>query len=84
MLSGSPAMDSLTHAEQSALRDVHDLPRDAASRRSAAYQFACLKLSTRLTHEEESELRASGELPAWFRPELDRLASEIRRNRGRN
>ncbi len=80
MFSGSPAMESLARAEQSALRDAHELSRDATSGRLAPYQLACVELSMRLTHDEASELRASGELPAWFRPELDCLAGDIRRD----
>lgn len=79
MFSGSPATESLAGAEQSALRDAQQQSRDAAAARLAPFQLACVELARRLSHDEASELRASGQLPDWFRPELDRRADDIRR-----
>jgi hypothetical protein len=79
LFSGSPALGGLINAEQSALRDAHDQRGEAASARLAPFEFACLEISERLSPDEAVRLRATGELPAWFRPELERRAREIRR-----
>jgi hypothetical protein len=73
--------DSVMRTEQSALRDAHQQVSDSKQKRLAPYQFACLDLSRRLTHEETDRLSATGELPDWFLPALEVRARELRKRR---
>jgi hypothetical protein len=78
---GGGAADALAAAQESALRDAHQELSSSQRRRLAPYEFACLELSERLTPDEEDRLRATGELPDWFVPELKVRAAEIRKRR---
>jgi hypothetical protein len=78
---GGGAADALAAAQESALRDAHQELSSSQRRRLALYEFACLELSERLTPDEQGRLRATGELPDWFLPDLKARAAEIRKRR---
>jgi len=73
--------NQLMGTQQSALRDARGEVAASQERGTAAYEFACLDLSKRLTTEDEARLRATGELPDWFLPALRQSAAEVRRRR---
>lgn len=62
-----------------ALAAVPTTASEITGDRARAYAFACDRLADRLQQEERERLRASGELPAWFLPQLDRDAAVWRR-----
>lgn len=47
--------------------------------RSAPLMIAASELSERLSDNERAALRARGELPAWFLPDVVRRAREVKR-----
>ena len=63
------------------LRQVYANLPDEATRRTAgrvgAYEIGCLELSKRLNDQERVTLRATGELPDWFRPELEQQVATM-------
>lgn len=55
--------------------------RDEASDKLADYAFAVDAAANNLTLEERRHLRATGEVPAWFVPDVEQRAAEIRKSR---
>ena len=55
--------------------------RDEASDNLADYAFAVDAAANNLTLEERRHLRTTGEVPAWFVPDVKQRAAEIRKNR---
>ena len=47
----------------------------------ADYAFAVDALANTLSTEERTHLHATGEVPAWFLPEVERQAAEIKKSR---
>ena len=50
----------------------------------APYELAAASLADRLTEDERVQLRASGRLPEWFMPELDKQARVVRSHQRKN
>jgi len=65
----------------------HAGPNEGSYRMStdkAPYELAAASLADRLTEDERVQLRASGRLPEWFMPELDKQARVVRSHQRKN
>jgi hypothetical protein len=75
-----PAADALTHAQQSGIQGSSP-GQGAADGRTAALEFAALRLLDRFDPAERARLREAGDLPDWFPDELKVKAKEIEKRR---
>ncbi|AEW98276.1 hypothetical protein [Streptantibioticus cattleyicolor] len=58
-----------------------DLRRDKASSRKARYALAVDIAPDTLSADERRHLRATGEVPAWFLPDVERRVAELKKQR---